>query len=121
MKMKKYGSVDEYIESFPENVQEILKTLRRTIKSAAPQATEDISYGMPVYKQNGNLVYFGGFKDHVSFFPTGGGVEAFKKEIGEYVTGKGTASFPLDKPLPLDLITKIVEYRVQENTDKGNK
>jgi uncharacterized protein YdhG (YjbR/CyaY superfamily) len=116
--MKKYTDIDTYIANYPKNVQLLLRTMRATIQKAAPKAQEAISYGVPTYKLNGNLVHFGGFKDHVSFFPTASGTAAFKREISKYKNSKGTIQFPLDKPLPLDLITKIVRFRVVENLKK---
>ncbi|SRR5258708_4320569 len=116
--MKKFGTIDEYMSDYPENVQALLKKMRATIHKAAPQAQETISYGIPTFKLNGkNLVHFGGFKDHVSFFPTGAGVEAFQKELAAYETSKGTVKFPLDTPIPFDLIIKIVKFRVKQITD----
>ena len=112
-------SVDEYIAGFPENVQDILQNLRIAIKNAAPEAHEAISYKMPAYKLNGILVYFAAFKNHISFFPTASGVEAFKKEISAYKWSKGTIQFPINKPLPWDLITMIVKFRVKENLKKA--
>ena len=100
----------------PKDAQIVLNQLRQTIKKAAPDATETISYGIPTFKLGGkNLVHFAAFKNHYSFFPTSSGIEAFKKELKEYKTSKGTVQFPLNRPLPLDLITKIVEYRIEEN------
>jgi uncharacterized protein YdhG (YjbR/CyaY superfamily) len=95
--------------------------MRTTIKKAAPNAQEAISYGIPTYKLNGNLVHFGAFKDHISFFPTSSGTAAFKKEISKYKVSKGTIQFPLDKPVPFGLITKIVRFRVRENVKKVSK
>jgi uncharacterized protein YdhG (YjbR/CyaY superfamily) len=118
---KGYKTIDEYIATFPENVQSILKELRETIRDAAPQAEEIISYQMPAFKQNGILVYFAAFKNHVGFFPTSSGIAAFKEELSEYETSKGTVRFPMDKPIPLDLVKKIVRYRVEENLDKKKK
>jgi uncharacterized protein YdhG (YjbR/CyaY superfamily) len=111
-------NIDEYIARFPDNIQEILKKLRQTIKEAAPEAAEKISYSMPAFYLNGNLVYFAAFKDHVSFFPTGSGVKAFEKELSGYSISKGTIRFPLDKPVPYDLIKKIVQFRVKEASEK---
>ncbi len=119
--MKKYEDISEYIANYPKDVQLLLKKVRATIKKAAPKAEEAISYGIPTYKLNGNLVHFGAFKDHVSFFPTASGTAAFKKEISKYKVTKGTIQFPLDKPLPLGLITKIVRFRVKENLKKVSK
>jgi uncharacterized protein YdhG (YjbR/CyaY superfamily) len=117
-KGKQAGPIDEYIAAFPKQIQDILQKLRRTIKEAAPQAQETISYQMPAFKLNGILVYFAAFKDHVGFFPTSSGVAAFEKELSEYKISKGTIRFPLDKPIPFDLVTKIVKYRVNENLQK---
>lgn len=111
-------NVDEYIEQFPPEVQASLQKLRGAIKAAAPKAEESISYMMPAYKYHGVLVYFGAFKNHIGFFPTGSGIEAFKKELSVYKGSKGTVQFPLDKPLPLKLIQQIVKFRVQVNLEK---
>src|SRR4030067_3387220 len=110
-----FSTMDEYIRSFPQDVQAILEKLRQTIKKAAPDAEEAISYQMPVFKLHGNLVYFAAFKDHIGFFPTSSGVAAFKKELSSYKTSKGTVRFPIDKPLPLALIGRIVKFRAQEH------
>jgi uncharacterized protein YdhG (YjbR/CyaY superfamily) len=117
-KKKQVGTIDEYIAVFPKQIQDILQELRQTIKEAAPQAQEAISYQIPTFKLNGILVHFAAFKDHIGFFPTPSGVAAFKEELSEYETSKGTIRFPLDKPIPLDLIRKIVTYRVDENLKK---
>src|SRR5258708_38081005 len=115
--MKFYKNIDEYIASFPDDVQEILKQFRSNIHSIARKATETISYGIPTFKLNGrNLVHFGGFKDHVSFFPTSSPIPVFKKELINYEISKGTIKFPLDNPIPYDLIEKIVKFRVNEIT-----
>jgi uncharacterized protein YdhG (YjbR/CyaY superfamily) len=112
-------TVDEYLLQFPENVKEALEKLRKTIKAAAPKAEEIISYAMPAYKYNGVLVYFAGYKNHIGFYGTPSGHEAFEKELSIYKSGKGSVQFPLDKALPLSLITKIVKYRVAENLRKA--
>ena len=112
---KKFGSIDEYIKTFPPDVQKILERLRHTIRKAVPEAEEVISYQMPAFKLKGNLVYFAAFKKHIGFFPTASGVAAFKKELSDYATSPGTVQFPLDKPIPYDLITKIVLFRKKEN------
>jgi len=116
MEKQKINTVDEYIAGFPGNIQAILKQVRTVIKQAAPQATESISWEMPAYKLNGKpLVYFAGHKKHIGFYPVPSGIEAFKNELAEYgQSGKGTARFPYDKPMPLDLIKRIVEYRITE-------
>jgi uncharacterized protein YdhG (YjbR/CyaY superfamily) len=119
--MKNYKDIDSYIKAAPKESQPLLKTMRATIKKAAPKAREAISYGIPTYKLNGNLVHFGGFSDHISFFPTSSGVRAFKKELSGYRTSKGTVQFPLDQPLPVGLIRKIVTFRVGENLTKTPK
>ena len=106
--------VDSYIARFPKETQEKLQKIRRTIKKAAPEATETISYGIPTYKQKINLVHFGGYKKHIGFYPTPSGIEKFKEELSKYEVTAGTIKFPLDKPIPYGLIKKIVEYRVKE-------
>jgi uncharacterized protein YdhG (YjbR/CyaY superfamily) len=108
-------SIDEYIAHFPKNVQNILVTLRSTVKRAAPDASETIKYGIPTFILNGNLVHFGGYKGHIGFYPAPSGIEMFKKELSKYKNAKGSVQFPLDEPLPLELITKIVTFRVKEN------
>ena len=112
---KQVKTIDDYIETFPRNIQTILQELRQAIKDAAPEAKEAISYQIPTFKLNGNLVHFAAFKNHIGFFPTPSGIEAFKDELSEYKLSKGTIRFPLDKPIPFDLVKKIVKYRVQEN------
>ena len=107
--------MDEYIDVFPENVKTILHQLRQTIKEAAPEARETINYQMPTFALHGNLVHFAAFKNHIGFYPTPSGIEAFKKELSSYKSAKGSVQFPIDQPLPLPLIRKIVEYRVKEN------
>ena len=118
--MKKPKSVDEYISWFPEEDQKLLDKMRAVIKEAAPDAEEVISYGMPGYKLNGQLVWFAGFKNHIVFYPRGASaIKAFEKELAKYKTSKGAIQFPKDKPLPITLIKKIVKYRVKEN--RGGK
>jgi uncharacterized protein YdhG (YjbR/CyaY superfamily) len=112
------NTVDEYIAGFPEAMQEILQAVRETIKSAAPEATELISYRMPAYKYHGVLVYFAGYKKHIGFYATPTGHAAFKKELALYKGGKGSVQFPNNKPLPLGLIYRIVKYKVNENLKK---
>ncbi|MBI5857283.1 MAG: DUF1801 domain-containing protein [Sphingobacteriales bacterium] len=112
-------STNEYIAAFPKNVQALLKEMRKTIRTAAPKAEELISYQMPAYKYYGMLVYFAGFKNHISFFPTSSGIAAFKKELSGYAGSKGTVRFPLDQTLPLKLISRIVKYRLKENEAKA--
>jgi uncharacterized protein YdhG (YjbR/CyaY superfamily) len=119
METIKATNIDEYIAGFPVFTRELLETLRATIKKAAPEAEEVISYGMPAFKFHGILVYFAGYTKHIGFYPTGSGIAAFKKELKGYVQGKGSVQFPLDEPLPLALITKIVKLRVAENLGKA--
>ena len=111
-------SIDHYISLFPEATQEALEQVRATIKKAAPQATEDIKYAMPTFILNGNLVHFAAFKNHIGFYPAPTGIDAFKKELSAYKTGKGSIQFPLDQPMPLSLISKMVTYRVKQNMGK---
>ena len=117
--MLKPINVDAYINSFPKETQQLLETLRATIKKAAPDAEEVISYSMPAYKQKGIVVYFAGRKNHIGLYPMASGIENFKEEITAYNTSRGTIQFPLDKPLPVRLITKIVKFRVAENELKA--
>lgn len=119
MNKNKPESTDEYIAGFPVEVQAILNEVRKTIKLAAPEATEKISYGMPAFVQDGNLVYFAAFTNHIGFYALPSGNEAFKKELSKYKTGKGSIQFPLDKPMPLKLITRIVKMRVRENKERA--
>jgi uncharacterized protein YdhG (YjbR/CyaY superfamily) len=118
-KNKLAKNVDEYIAPFPPAIKTALESLRKTIKKAAPHAEEFISYAMPAYKYNGVLVYFAGYKNHIGFYGTPSGHEAFKKELSIYKSGKGSVQFPLDKPLPLKLITQIVKFRVAQNNEKA--
>src|SRR5687767_10061223 len=118
----KISSIDEYIDTFPEDIQKILKQVRRTIKAAAPEAGEKISYGIPTFTLNGKyLIYFAGWKNHISIYPIPIGDEAFNKEISQYVAGKGTLKFPTDKPLPLKLISKIVKLKIAEALTRTDK
>jgi uncharacterized protein YdhG (YjbR/CyaY superfamily) len=113
-------NIKEYISGFPEDVQQILNQVRATIQQAAPDAEESISYGMPAYKLNGKvLVYFAGYKNHIGFYATPTGHIAFAKELSKYKQGKGSVQFPIDQPMPLELIAQIVEFRVIENMEKG--
>ena len=112
-------TIDEYIAAFPKNIQTLLEQMRATIWKAAPEAKEAISYGIPTFKLNGNLVHFAAFKNHIGFYPTPSGIEEFEKELSVYKQGKGSVQFPLDKPLPLALITRIVKYRTKKNTGKA--
>ena len=113
-------NIDEYIASFPKDVQESLQKVRTTIKEAAPDAEETISYQIPTFTLRGKyLIYFAGYKKHISLYPAPIGVEEFKSELAPYESGKGTAKFALDKPIPFDLISRIVKYRVTENLGRG--
>lgn len=113
------NTIDDYIANFPEDVQTILQEIRAVIRQAAPDAEEAISYQMPTFKLNGNLVHFAAFKNHIGFYPVPSGLEAFKEELSVYKGGKGSVQFPLDKPMPLDLIGKIVKFRAAENLKKA--
>jgi len=117
--MNRPKSIEEYIASFPKDVQQILEEVRAIIKKAAPGATELISYNMPAFKLNRILVYYGAHTNHIGLYPTASGIEAFKKEISAYKWAKGSVQFPFDKPMPVDLITRIVKFRVVENLQKG--
>jgi uncharacterized protein YdhG (YjbR/CyaY superfamily) len=112
------ADIDEYIEGFPSNVQKLLQRIRKTIRKAAPDAEEAISYAIPTFKLSGNLVHFAGYKNHISLYPAPRGVAEFKKELAQYEGGKGTVQFPLDQPVPYDLITRIVKYRITQNAAK---
>lgn len=118
--MNKYKHVDEYILSFPEEVQERLKEIRKIILHLAPQAEESKSYGMPAYKTNGSpLVYFAGYKNHIGFYATPNGHEKFEREFSVYKQGKGSVQFPLEQALPSKLIEKVVKFRVKANKEKA--
>jgi uncharacterized protein YdhG (YjbR/CyaY superfamily) len=111
--------IDDYIANFPNDVQVTLEKLRATIRKAAPEAIEAISYQMPTFKLHGNLVYFAAYKNHIGFYPTSTGIIAFKNDLKGFKTSKGAIQFPIDKPLPFDIITKIVKYRVAENKERA--
>ncbi len=113
-----YITIDEYIQTFPENIQAILEKMRQTIRKAAPESTETISYRMPAFKLNSILVYFAAAKNHIGFYPTASPIVAFQKELSPYKTSKGAIRFPLDKPIPYGLVEKIVKFRVKENLAK---
>ena len=112
------NEVDKYIAGFPEDVRLKLEEIRAIIRKNAPDAFEKISYGIPTFDLNGNLVHFAGFKHHVGFYPGAAGIEAFKEEFEKYKWAKGSVQFPLDKKLPVTLITRIVKYRVKQNLEK---
>ena len=119
--MEKPKDIDDYISSFPENTQKLLEQVRETIRKAAPEAIEKISYAMPTFYLNGNLVHFAAFTNHIGFYALPSGNEAFQKELSAYKTGKGSIQFPIGEPMPLDLIAKIVKFRVEENMQKPAK
>lgn len=110
--------IDKYIAGFPEDVQQRLNLVRETIRLAAPEATEKISYMMPTFYLKGNLIHFAGYKNHIGLYPAPSGIEAFQKELSVYKNAKGSVQFPHNQPLPLDLITDIVKFRVMENMTK---
>ena len=120
-KSKKAGftSIDEYIASFPEDTQKILEEIRATIKAAAPEAEEKISYQMPTFFLKGNLIHFAAFKNHIGIYPTPSGTQAFKDEISMYQGAKGSIRLPIDEPMPLKLIGRIVKFRVTENLKRA--
>lgn len=115
------NQIDEYISQFPMGVQELLNKVRDTIREAALEAEETISYGMPTFKLFGNLVHFAGYKNHIGFYPAPSGIELFPDEISKYKWAKGSVQFPLSQPIPFDLIRRIVLFRVEENTEKKKK
>lgn len=121
MPTDKPATVEAYIATFPEESQAVLNQMRALIKQHAPQAEEKISYGMPAYYLNGQLVFFAGYKNHIGFYATPTGHEAFKEELSKYKQGKGSVQLPLGEPLPIDLIARIVQHRVQENLTKAKK
>ncbi len=112
------ATTDEYIATFPESIQKLLQEIRETIKKAAPDAEECISYQMPAYKLKGMVVYFAGYEKHIGFYPGASGIASFKEKIAGYKNAKGSVQFPLDKPLPVKLITEITKFRVKENLEK---
>jgi uncharacterized protein YdhG (YjbR/CyaY superfamily) len=121
MKDPNARAVDEYIAAQPKAVRGVLRRLREVIKSAAPAARESLSYKMPAYHYHGRLVYFAAFKNHIGFYPRTSGIAAFKKELARYEGAKGSIKFPLDEPLPVGLIRKIVRFRVRENSVKAKQ
>jgi uncharacterized protein YdhG (YjbR/CyaY superfamily) len=116
-----FENIDDYIAQCPPEVRERLQELRRVIHEAAPEATEAISYQMPTFKLNGNLVHFAAFKNHIGFYPAPSGIEAFRDRLDPYIGGKGTVKFALDQPIPYDLVADIVVYRVQESLAQQKK
>lgn len=116
-----YKNIDAYIEACPSEVQDILREIRRVIREAAPDAVEKISYQMPTFELNGNLVHFAAFKQHIGFYPAPQGIEAFEAELAKYKGGKGSVQFPLDQPMPYDLISRITKHRAEENRAKSKR
>ncbi|MBL0174045.1 MAG: DUF1801 domain-containing protein [Ignavibacteria bacterium] len=114
----KAADIDEYISSFPAETRKLLEQLRATIRKAAPRAEETISYGMPAFRLHGVLVYFAGYARHIGFYPTGTGIAAFKAELSAYRHSKGAVQFPLDRPLPLALIRKMVQFKAREDEER---
>ncbi|PKW29955.1 iron chaperone [Flavobacterium lindanitolerans] len=114
----KPDNIDEYIATFPHDVQKILEEVRSTIQKAAPEATEAIKYAIPTFVLNGNLVHFAAFKNHIGFYPAPEGMEEFDRELTAYKKGKGSVQFPFDQPIPLDLIARITAFRVKQNSEK---
>jgi uncharacterized protein YdhG (YjbR/CyaY superfamily) len=119
MAMNKASDIDAYINGFDKNIQKLLQQLRATIRQAAPAAEEAMKYGIPTFTLNGNLIHFGAYKNHIGLYPAPSGIKAFKKELSSYEGSKGTIRFPLDKPLPFDLVSKIVKFRVEESLKKA--
>jgi uncharacterized protein YdhG (YjbR/CyaY superfamily) len=115
---KEYKTIDEYIGTFPKNIQRILEELRQAIRESAPKAEETISYQIPTFKQNGNLVHFAAFKNHIGFYPASSAIGAFKAKLSNYEVSKGTVRFPINEPIPFDLIREMVRFRVKENLSK---
>ena len=113
------ASIDQYIAGFPPDVQAILQAIRAIVREAAPDAVETISYQMPTFRLNGNLVHFAAYKNHIGLYPTPSGTEHFRTELAPYQGGKGSIRFPLSQPMPYDLIRRIVQFRVEENRAKG--
>ncbi|GAC1311123.1 MAG: DUF1801 domain-containing protein [Mucilaginibacter sp.] len=117
----KFKTVEEYFSEFPQSTQRILEQVRKIIKHAAPEAKEVISYNMPAFKLNGVLVYYAAHNEHIGFYPTSSPIVAFKEELAAYKWSKGAIQFPIDKPMPLDLITRIVQFRVKEDVEKAGR
>lgn len=115
---KQFSTIDEYVASFPKEIQEILENIRKSIKSSAPDATETFSYQIPAFRLNGILVYFAVHKNHIGFYPTPSAITEFSKELSNYEFSKGSIKFPLNEPIPIELIKKIVKFRVKENLDE---
>jgi uncharacterized protein YdhG (YjbR/CyaY superfamily) len=118
---RQFKDIDEYIATFPKDVQGKLEGLRRAIKEAAPESEEVISYGMPAFKLNRVLVYFAAYKRHIGFYPTASGISTFKGELSRYKQSKGAVQFPIEEPVPLDLVRRMVKFRVEEDVAKAKK
>ncbi len=114
-------NIDDYIDSFPREVRQLLEKIRLTVRKAAPKAEETISYGMPAFRLDGILVWFAGYKHHIGFYPGASGIAAFKKELSAYKGAKGSVQFPIDKPLPLALVSRIVKFRLEEDQQQKKK
>ena len=119
MKKPQTNEIDKYIEGFPKETQFILEQVRETIQKAAPEAEESINYGIPTFLLKGNLVHFAAFKNHIGFYPAPSGIKALRQELSVYKGAKGSVQFPIDKPIPFNLISKIVKFRVLENVEKA--
>lgn len=117
----KITNIDDYIATFPAAVKEHLQQIRETIRKAAPMAKEKISYGMPTFELNGNLIHFAGYKNHIGLYPAPQGVEAFKQDLSVYKGAKGSVQFPLGQPMPLELISRITKFRVEQNMAKPKR
>jgi len=118
MNADKITSIDEYIATFPEDIQQVLTNIRATVREAAPEAEETISYQVPTFKQHGILVHFAAWKNHIGFYPSPSGIEQFEQELAQYPQSKGAVQFPYDRPIPYDLIRRIVTYRLEQNLEK---
>jgi len=121
MEKTELKTIDEYIALFPIKTQEMLQQIRKSIQNAAPDAVEVLSYKMPAFKQNKVLVYFAAYEKHIGFYPTGDGIEAFKAEFSDFKWSKGAVQFPLNEPLPLDLITRITKFKAEKDLEKVKK
>lgn len=118
---QKIETIDEYIRIFPPEIQNILQKIRETIREIVPEAEEAIHYGIPTFRLHGNLVHFAAYRNHIGFYPGPSAIDAFRRELSTYKLSKGTIQFPIDEPLPFDLVKKIVQYRVKENKESGKK
>ena len=121
MRGEKFETVEQYIASFPAEVRELLEKVRASIREILPNAKEEIKYDIPTFVENGNVVHFGGYQNHIGFYPAPVGLSVFKEELAGYVTGKGSVQFPLNKPIPYDLIKKITLFRKMEMEEKARQ